>query len=153
MRTRSAVLIGTVAAMAGGLAGCPSSSCPLETPQVSGTPGTCTELAGQPVSYPLRLCPTCNQTGVTCAPNLSAVGAGSGPIYLDVKAEACNDSTSCGGAGCQLNQATCEFTAPSTPGTYQIIVIDGATGQPVPGAQLQVVASGPTSCALATASL
>ncbi len=150
MKTRSAVMI---AAIAGGLAGCPSDqSCPLETPKVDATPSTCTEDAGQPVSYPVRLCPTCNLTGVSCAPNLSGVGAGSGAIYLDVKAEACTDANSCGGATCQLNATTCDFTAPSTPGTYQVIVFDGATGQPLTN-DLVVIASGPESCALPVAGI
>ena len=73
--------------------------CALESPQVSATPGTCTEVASQPVSYPVRLCPTCNQTGATCVPDLSAAGT-TGDIYLDIKVEACTDPNSCGGAGC-----------------------------------------------------
>jgi hypothetical protein len=149
MTIRSAVRVAVLAAVGAGLTGCPSDSCPLESPKVSATPGTCTEVAGQPVSYPVRLCPSCNQTGATCVANLSDVGAGSGSIFLDTKMEACSGGNSCPPPSCDPNPFTCAFTAPSTPGTYQVIVVDGATGTPITG-QLSVVAPGtPESCVLA----
>lgn len=147
MRVFRAVLVAAVAAGVVALGGC-EEQCALESPEVQGLPSSCTEVAGQPVSYPVRLCPTCNQTAATCVPDLSAV-ATSGEIYLDVKVEACVDSTSCA-PGCAPGPLVCSFTAPATPDTYRIITFDGLTGQTVE-ADLLVVASGPESCALASA--
>ncbi len=151
MKTRSAVLVGTLVAAAAGIAGCPSNQCPMESPQVNanGIPTSCTAVAGQSVTYPVQICPTCNQTSATCTADLSAVGSGS--IYLDTKVEACSGSASCP-PSCQANPLSCAFTAPSTPGTYQVIVVDGATGN-TQTSQLTVNTSGPPSCALGTAGI
>ena len=152
MRMRSAVMVAGLAAVGAGLTGCPSDSCPMESPQVSATPGSCIEVAGQPVSYPVRLCPTCNQAGATCVPDLSAAGT-TRDIYLDIKVEACSSTSSCGGTACQLNATTCNFTAPTVPDTYRVIVFDGLT-ETTMTSDLVVVSPGtPESCALPTASL
>ena len=142
MTTRGWVLVAAAAAAGFGLAGCPSSSCPLETPQVNALP-TCTEPPNQPVSYPVRLCPTCNQTGASCAVQISGRS-----IFLDLKVEACNDPGSCGGAGCAPGPTICSFTTPSTPDTYNVTATD-AGGQ-VTGT-LVVSATDPASCALPAA--
>jgi hypothetical protein len=147
MSGRNAVLVVALAAVA---AGCDGDTCPTETPQVSALPGSCTELAGQPVSYPVRLCPTCNQTGAICDVDMSAVGAGTGDIFLDPKVEACSDATSCPPA-CELNAITCTFSAPAIAGTYTVIAFDPASGA-TRESQLEVISSGAESCALAVAS-
>jgi hypothetical protein len=150
MTMRSAVGFAVLAGIAGGLSGCPNDSCSLESPKVQALPAACIELAGQPVSYPVQLCPTCNQTGVSCVPDLSAVNT-SQDIYLDLKAQACSSAESCGGgATCQLNATTCDFTAPATPGTYHVIVYDGASGTTITH-DLNVVATGSESCPAPTA--
>jgi hypothetical protein len=141
---RSAVGIAALAAIGAGLAGCPSSnSCPLETPQVNALP-TCTEPPNQPVSYPVRLCPTCNQTAASCTVQISGQD-----IFLDLKVEACGDSNSCGGAGCSPGPTVCNFTTPATPGTYNVTATDAGGTQ----SGTLVVASGPASCTLPTVGL
>jgi hypothetical protein len=148
MRMRSAVLIGAVAVVAGALAGCPSDSCPLETPQVSTVPGTCQAAPGQQVSYPVRLCPACNQTGATCSADLSQVA--NGYIYLDVKAEACSSGSSCPTPSCDTNPTSCTFTAPAASSTpYNVVIPDGQGGTIT--RQLEVQAGATYSCALASA--
>jgi len=142
MKTRIAVTAAAVALFA---AGC-GESCPTESPQVSALaqPG-CTEVAGQPVSYPVRLCPTCNQTGATCDVDLSQVGS-AGTIFLDPKVEACTGTGGCG-PSCALNTLTCTFTAPATPGTYTVVAYDPGTNTTRESTML-VIASGPESCPL-----
>ena len=144
MKVRSAVMLATLAAVAAGLAGCPSDSCPIETPQVNSLP-TCTEPPSRAVSYPVRLCPTCNQTGATCAVQMSGQD-----IFLDIKVEACQDANSCGGAGCAPGPTFCSFTTPAATGTYNIIATDA--GGTVNGT-LVVSATEPASCTLPTAGL
>jgi Tfp pilus assembly protein PilW len=151
MRIRNALTLVAAAALAAGLAGCPSESCDLESPQVSALPASCTQVAGQPVTYPVRLCPTCNQFGATCVADLSAA-ATSGDIYLDTKVEACDDPGTCGGPACSINALTCTFTAPATPGTYTVIALDGLTGQPKEST-LTVIAGGAEFCDLPAAGL
>jgi hypothetical protein len=129
-------------------AGCNSDKCPTETPQVSGISPSCTEVAGQPVSYPLRLCPTCNQAGATCDVDLSAVNT-TQDIFLDPKVETCSSSNSCPPA-CDPNPLLCNFTAPTTPGDYTVTVFDPATNGTRVG-RLTVIASGPESCAVVPA--
>jgi hypothetical protein len=144
MKMRSAVMLAVLAAVAAGLAGCPSSSCPLETPQVNALP-TCTEPPSTAISYPVRLCPTCNQSGATCAVQMSG-----SEIFLDLKVEACSDASSCGGAGCTAGPTTCSFTTPATAGTYTVTATDA--GGTVEGT-LVVSPTGPASCALPAAAL
>ena len=150
MRIQSALVrVAAVIAAAAGLTGCPADSCPLETPAVTAMP-SCTEPPNQEILYPVRLCPTCNQTGASCAVDLSQVATGS--IFLDIKAEACTDSNSCGGAGCAPGPTNCSFRTPATPGTYQVITSNAATGGTLQSAL--VVATGVTpSCALPAAGL
>jgi hypothetical protein len=150
MRIRSALITAGLAAGVAGVAGCPADQCAFESPQVSAMPTSCTQVTGQPVTYPLRLCPTCNQTGASCVADLSAAGT-TGDIYLDTKVEACSDTTSCGGTACQVNATTCEFTAPA-PGTYTVIALDGLTGNTVES-QLVVIASGAEFCDLPASSV
>ncbi|HET8541228.1 MAG TPA: hypothetical protein VFL83_15240 [Anaeromyxobacter sp.] len=159
MRTTTALLVAALAAAAG-LTGCPSDTCPLETPQVNAMPDetTCVQDAGLPVGYPVQLCPTCNQTGATCVADLSAARAATcpappatcGDIFLDVKVEACTDTTSCGGTACNLNPLTCSFTAPSAAGRYNVITVNGLTGATIT-TQMDVIPSGPEFCELAGA--
>ncbi len=142
MRVRSAFLVAVFAGIGGGLAGCPSDSCPLESPQVGALPGSCTEVAGQPVSYPVALCPLCNLTNASC--DVTVAG---GSIYLDVKMEACSGGGSCPlPPACDASPTRCTFTAPATPGTYPVVIADGQGGQI--SRTLTVIASGAESCLL-----
>jgi hypothetical protein len=151
MKIRSAVGIAAVAGFAVGLTGCPADSCSLESPQVGAIPGSCTEVAGQPVNYPVRLCPTCNQTGATCVADVSKAVT-DGVIYLDMKVEACSGGNSCPPPTCLTNATTCTFTAPTTPGTYAVLIYD-AGQQTTIQRPLEVIASGAESCALPVAGI
>jgi hypothetical protein len=145
MRTSTRNAVGA-AAVALAVAGCNggTSSCPTEPPRVEALSAGCTERANETVSYPLRLCPTCNQIGAACEPDLSAVGAGTGDIFLNVTVETCESSTSCG-PSCDPNPFACTFIAPQTPGVYTVTIFDG-TGGTLSGA-LEVISAGPESCA------
>jgi hypothetical protein len=101
-------------------------------------------VTGQLVSYPVRLCPTCNQFGATCEVTISG-----NDIFLDTKVEACDDSSTCGGPACQVNATTCDFTAPAI-GDYNVIAPNGLTGGTTEG-RLTVIASGPEFCDLPAA--
>ena len=126
--------------------GC-GTKCPTETPQVQQI-GNCTAKPGDTVSVPVRLCPTCNQTGATCAVDTSQVGS-SGIIQLDPTVEACDSVSSCGTPSptCQTNPLTCTFTVPAnTPnGTIKLSAFDPATSQEVSGT-LTVSANVSSSC-------
>ncbi len=137
--------IGLAAAAALAIAGCGSDKCPTESPGVNSV-GSCQALAGATVNFPIRLCPTCNQTLSSCDTDLSAVG--SGQIFLNPVVEACTSSSSCAGAGCSPNPATCTFTAPAAAPatTYTVLVFDPQI-QTTRSGSLTIVASSP-SCAL-----
>lgn len=106
---------------AGVAAGCGGNSCPTETPRIDAIQ-SCTAQPGQTVNVSLRLCPTCNQTGITCDVDTSHAGS-AGLIQLDPVAERCEGSSSCP-PSCSQNDAVCTFTAPSTPGSYTLRVFD-----------------------------
>lgn len=145
MKLRNGIAV-AFAALALVVAGCgdDETSCPTETPQVSALASGCVERAGEPVSFPVRLCPTCNQIGARCDVDLSAVGTGQ--IFLDPKVESCESASTCPPA-CDLNTISCSFTAPAAPGTYTVIAFDPATNQ-TRQADLLVIPSGAESCAL-----
>lgn len=140
MKTRSAFTALALTAAALAWTGC-GTTCPTETPQVQAVQ-SCTVAPGATVTVNLRLCPTCNQTPITCNADLSAA-AGSGQIHLDPLAEACEGSTSCP-PSCSSNTVGCTFQAPSAPGSYTLLVFDPASGNTLTGT-LQVTA-GPASC-------
>jgi hypothetical protein len=143
MRIRTATLAAALAVLA---AGCGNDKCPTESPEVTKL-GNCTALAGDTVSYPIQLCPTCNQTLSSCEADLSDVGAGSGTIFLNPTVEACTSSSSCG-TGCNLNPTTCTFRAPSAAGTYTVLAHDAAHPDAPKTGTLTVTATGATSCLL-----
>jgi hypothetical protein len=143
MRTR--IRNAAVAALALAAAACNDNTCPTESPQVSALPPDCTERANELVSYPIRLCPTCNQTVSSCDVQISG-----STIFLDPKVETCSSSNSCP-PSCQANASTCNFTAPA-PGQYTIEVYDPATNKTLI-ANLNVIPSGNESCGLAKAGL
>jgi len=142
MRIRNAA----VAALALAAAACNDNTCPTESPQVSAL-ADCTEIAGQLVSYPVRLCPTCNQTISSCDVQISG-----STIFLDPKVETCTSSNSCPPA-CQSSPSTCNFTAPTTPGPYTVSVYDPATNATLDGVLTVVAPGGAESCDFATAGL
>lgn len=115
-------LIAIVVALAGFGAGCGGGSCPTETPRIDAIQ-SCTAQPGQSVTVQLRLCPTCNLTGISCEVDTSNV-ASAGTIQLDPVAERCESSSSCGTLACSSNEAPCTFTAPTTPGTYTLRAFD-----------------------------
>ncbi len=137
MKLRKAVVVAAALAAAA----CSSEKCPTETPGVNTVSASCTVLSGSTVNYPIKLCPTCNLTNVTCEVDLSAVGQGQ--IFLDPKAEACSDSSSCP-PSCSFSNDTCAFTAPAV-GNYTVTAYDPGTGTYKTG-QLNVVPSGSPSC-------
>ncbi len=117
------------------------SGCPTETPRIDAIQ-SCTAQPGAAVSVRLRLCPTCNLTGISCDVDLS--GVSSGTIFLDPVAERCEGAGSCP-PSCSTNEAVCTFTAPSASGSYNLQAFDPATNQ-VRIAQLDV-GTGPVACA------
>lgn len=142
MRICTATLAAAVAVLA---AGCGNDKCPTESPEVTKL-GSCTALTNENVSFPIQLCPTCNQTLSSCEADLSGVGGGSGTIFLNPTVEACTSSSSCG-AGCNLNPTTCTFRAPA-PGNYVVSAYDAAHPSTPRTGMLTVSASGSTSCSL-----
>jgi hypothetical protein len=148
MKTRHALAALSLAAAGGLVTGCGSEGvsggCPTETPPIQAIQ-SCTAQPGATVSVNVRTCPSCNQTGISCAVDLRDA-ATSGVILLDPVAQVCEGSTSCP-PGCELDTIVCTFTAPSAPDTYQLHVFDPTT-QTVKVGDLDVVAaSGPVACA------
>ncbi len=144
MKISHAILAAAAAIAA---AGCGSEKCPTENPEVSAMPASCAASPGATVGYPLKLCPTCNQTGITCDVDTSGVGVGSGTIFLDPKAEVCESSSSCP-PSCSTQDTVCTFTAPSAQGSYTVSVYNPGSGQ-TETAPLQVTPGG-GSCAIAS---
>ncbi len=145
MRIRTATFA-AAAALGFLAAGCGDNKCPTESPEVRAL-GGCTALASQTVSFPISLCPTCNQTLSSCDADMSGVGAGSGTIFLNPVVEACTSSSSCG-AGCNVNPSTCTFRAPSATGTYVVSAYDAAHPDTPRIGSLEVISNGATSCSL-----
>jgi hypothetical protein len=143
MRTSTRNVVGAVA-VALAVAGCNggTDSCPTETPDVEGIATDCVVRPGATVSYPIRLCPTCNQFGAVCDAQIDA-----GQIFLDPRMEACESSTSCPSPApaCEANPLVCTFIAPTIEATYPVTVIDpGGTFS----GTLTVSSTLPLSCAL-----
>jgi len=138
----------TSAAAVLGASGCGGPSCPTETPAKVDAIGSCTAKPNDTVPFPIRLCPTCNQTGATCQVDLSAV-ASSGDIQLDPTVQACESVSTCSSPGttCQANPLTCSFRAPAAEGRYTVLVFDPASGQTLPGT-LDVSASVSSGCSI-----
>jgi hypothetical protein len=130
MRLHSSLLALAAAALA--VSGC-GESCPTETPAKVEALGSCTAAPGGTVTVPVRLCPTCNQTGAECQVDTSQ--ATSGFIQLDPTVEACETASSCGAPTptCQANPLTCTFTAPAVEDTYTLIVFDQSTQNTIEG--------------------
>lgn len=143
MRIRPATLAAAALAL---LAGCGNENkCASESPQVSALPASgCTVKVGEPVAYPIRLCPTCNQSLTGCEVDTSSATAAGGTIFLNPLVEACESSSSCP-AACNVSPAACTFTPPtsSTGVTYTVQVYDPGTGA-VKASQLTTGSS--TSC-------
>lgn len=131
MRTRFPLLAAVFAAAL--VAGCGDSAkkCPTESPQVNNVPGNCTVAVGQPVTFPLQLCPRCNQSLTGCNVDMSSANASGGTIFLDPVVEVCDSGTSCP-PSCLANGATCSFTPPTsnTGVSYTVTVYDPGTNGP-----------------------
>ncbi len=118
MGTRTAAI--AAAAAVALLAACGKDKCPTESPAVTKVPD-CTAAAGQAISYPVQLCPTCNQTFSSCDVQI----AGS-DIFLNPVVEACSGSSSCP-AGCDAQPSGCSFTVPTSGGpTFTVSAYDAA---------------------------
>lgn len=138
MRIRIAAATAAVALLA---AGC-GESCPTETPRLSQV-ANCTVRPGATVSYPIQLCPSCNQSGATCQVEIQG-----STIQLDPTVEACTSSSGCPDNSCQVvPQLQCTFTAPMAAGTYNVFVYNPATDQIVPRT-LTVSDTAPVSCSM-----
>jgi hypothetical protein len=122
-------------------------SCPTESPDVAAVPN-CTVRPGAAVSYPVQLCPTCNQTGAVCDVDLSA--ASSGDIFLDPRVEACTPSSTCPGTApaCDASPLLCPFTAPTVEGDYVVTLVDASSPTAPITRTLRVSSVEPVSCAL-----
>lgn len=135
MRGRNAVVAVALAAV---VAGCNGETCPTETPKVDAIAGSCQQVTNEPVRYPVRLCPTCNQIVSACDVEISG-----NRVFLDPRVETCDASTSCPPT-CEANPSACTFAAPA-PGEYIVEAYDPGTGSTQTGT-LVVVASGPEFC-------
>jgi hypothetical protein len=138
---KAPISILAVAALAAAGAGC-GEKCATKAPDVQAMATGCTAVAGQPITYPVRVCPACNLTSVTC----TDVQISGNQIFLNPTAEECADPSSCS-TSCALQPASCTFTVP-TSGTYTVTVYDPATGDPL-SQTLTVVDAGSPSCFLA----
>jgi hypothetical protein len=148
MSIRSA-LVASLAASALLASGC-GDTCPTETPARVEAIGSCTAAPGGTVSVPVRLCPTCNQTGATCEVDTSQ--ASTGFIQLDPIVEACEAVTSCAAPTptCQANPLTCTLRAPAAEGDYTLLVFDQSRNRSIQGT-LTVSSTSSASCSLALA--
>ncbi len=127
------------AALAALATGCGDTKCATDVPQVDAMASGCTAVVNQPVNYPLRLCPACNLSIVSCDVQISG-----DQIFLNPTAEACESASSCS-TSCALQPTSCTFT-PTAAGQYTVTVYDPASG---PKTQtLNVVSSDSPSCAL-----
>jgi hypothetical protein len=138
------------ASIAVSLSGCgDANSCAAESPQVSALSTNCSAVANTTVSFPIRLCPSCNQTLAGCDVDMSNATATGGVIFLNPTVEACEPPSSCsGGPTCLANPTTCTFTAPNAPvGTdYFVDVYDPSINDTRRGSL--TIAAGSPSCAL-----
>ncbi len=144
---RAVGAIGLAAALAA--SGC-GNKCPTESPAQIEAVGSCSASPGATVNVPVRLCPTCNQSGATCSVDMSQ--ASSGFIGLDPTVEACSSSSSCGSAAptCDPNPLTCSVTLPANAsGSYTLVVFDPFTNSQKNGTI--DVTSGAPSCAFTSA--
>jgi hypothetical protein len=144
MTSTTLARLAALATAALAIAGCGqvNNGCPTEPPKVEQVQ-SCTVAPGASVTVKLNVCPTCNQTPVTCSVDMSQV-ASSGIIGLDAIADACQPPSSCPSPSCLTNGVNCTFTAPTTPDTYRLQVYDPATNSTKEGTL--TVGSGPFSC-------
>lgn len=119
--TRTTVL---AAAFVVVLVGC-GEQCKNETPplnQAVPIGADCSVNANEQFTLLLSVCPKCNQAQPVCVADLDAVA--DGQIVLDLQAEACEESNSCSTEGCAAAPIPCRFTAPSTPDTYNLNIVE-----------------------------
>jgi hypothetical protein len=142
MRIRAVTFAAAVGAL-GALAGC-GDKCNEQTPPVAGVPN-CTAQAGTQVTVPIQVCPKCDQEASTCTVDMAAIGQN--VIELVPLSEVCDASSSCpivDPVSCPARPAGCTFTAPTTPGDYDLVVVTEAGRQVT--RTLTVVSSGALSC-------
>jgi hypothetical protein len=147
MKTGHVLSILAFAAVLG--AGC-GDKCNTESPaKVSDVPQDCSQMQpGATVTVGIVLCPTCNQTGATCAVDTSQ--AASGFIHLDPTTEACHDASSCGNPSptCLAGPTPCTFTAPTAAQPYHLVVFDPSTGTTIDRTFTVVNGGSQTSCGI-----
>ncbi|MGC3998246.1 MAG: hypothetical protein QM767_12490 [Anaeromyxobacter sp.] len=140
--TRRAALAALLASSALVVTSCGEEDCASAPPDVQAV-ASCSAHPGEAVNLPVRLCPDCHQSGATCA---VIVDEAEHVIQLDTRVQAC-ETGSCD-AACDVQPFACSFTAPSTEGSYDVLIIDGGTSEPFNAPDF-VVTSGATSCGLA----
>jgi hypothetical protein len=145
MRTIGKAILAAVVVLAVSLGGCGSDSCPSESPRVDAV-ANCSAAANSTVSYPLQLCPTCNQSLTGCTVDMSGADTSGGTIFLNPVVEACDSSAACGAPSC-LSNPTCTVKVPNALDgtTYTVEVHDPASG---PRTGTLTVATGAPSCAI-----
>ena len=113
--------------VAGALAGvgCGSStSCKTESVALQSLPSCAAAAPGASVTVPLHVCPACYQSSPRCDVQIAG-----GTIFLDARAEACDDPSSCSTEPSCYAGAQCSFQAPAEVGGYYMQMYDPTTGQ------------------------
>lgn len=144
MSGRRLALLAAAAGLAAPFAlGACSEACPTESPKLGSVPACPPMAAGATVSVTLGICPACNHTSPSCA----ALPPVDGVIQLEPAVEACDPGTGCPIPSCPVAPptVTCVFQAPAA-GSYQLLVVDPSTGQPVQRAFTVAAAGGATTC-------
>lgn len=144
--TRSLTLV-LAAAAAVAAAGC-GSTCHDSTPAVSAVPSSCTAPAGAPVTVPVHVCPSCDQSMPTCDVRFQG-----GTFVLEPVSQVCDQNPSCpivDPSSCPFQTMDCQFTAPTPgggPSSFPVVVV---TSGPQVQFTLTVSGSGstPVSCPL-----
>jgi hypothetical protein len=119
--TRSLTLV-FAAAAAVSAAGC-GSKCHDSTPAVSAAPTACTAPAGAPVTVPVHVCPSCDQSMPTCD-----VRSQGGTFVLEPVSQVCDQNPSCpivDPSSCPFQTMDCQFTAPTPTdvSTFPVVIV------------------------------
>ncbi len=110
-------------------AGCGSDKCKDESPPLSSTQPaqSCTVEVSSPVTVQIHACPRCDQGTPECLVHFDSATQ----ITLEPSSQVCDPNSSCPvGGNCQVAPLNCTFTAPSTPGTIDLVVQSPSGGIP-----------------------